>query len=299
MKIPTTFLSLFLSTALHAGPRTSANYIVATDIANAGGTRSTSTAYTNDGGVGDVTGVSTVAAPAETAKHGYIGQLTEVTALQLAATPATVNETATCQLSGVQLLDDLTTNAVPSSSITWSIGGGPLTSISSGGLATAATVYQNTGATAQGVYAGNTGTLGLTVVNTLPDNFGSYAADGIADGWQVQYFGLANPQAAPAVDADLDGLINFVEYGFGLIPTSGASLQLPPPEIIGSNLVITFLTPAGVNGIIYGAEWSTTLSTNPLDWEPISNTGSPPVNAFSVPVGSNQRMFLRLKLTTP
>ena len=223
MKIPTTFLGLFLATALQAGPRTSVNYNLATDIANAGGTRSTSTAYTHDGSVGDVTGISTVAAPAETAKHGYIGQLTEVTALELAATPTTVNETATRQLSGAELLDDLTTNAIPAASITWSIVSGPLSSISVGGLATTGTVYQNTAATAQGIYAGNTGTVGLTVLDTIPDNFGSYAGDGIGDDWQFQYFGLSNPNAGPLLDPDGDGQDNRFEFTAGLVPTDAAS----------------------------------------------------------------------------
>ena len=136
-----------------AGPRASTNYTVSTDTTDAGGKRATSAAYTNDGSAGGIVGISTVASPAETAKHGYIGQLTEVTALQLAASPLTINETGTRQLSADQVLDDLTTNAVPAASITWSVQSGPITGISASGLATAGTVYQDTAATAQGVYA--------------------------------------------------------------------------------------------------------------------------------------------------
>lgn len=191
---------LLLAATAHAGPRTSANYTVATDSVDAGGARATSANYTNDGSVGGIVGVSTVASPAETAKHGYIGQLTEVTALQLAAAPTTVNETATRQLDAVQLLDDLTTVAVPAASISWSVQSGPLTGISAGGLATAAIVYEDTAATAQGDYAGDTGTLELTVRDTIADNFGTYAGDGLADDWQVQFFGEDNPMAGPDFD---------------------------------------------------------------------------------------------------
>lgn len=211
-----------LTIPTHAGPRTSASYSLATDTADAGGTRATSASYTNDGSAGGVVGVSTVASPAETAKHGYIGQLTEVTALQLAASPTTVNEGATRQLSAAQLLDDLTTNAVPANSIAWSIVSGPL-SINANGLATAATVYQNTAATAQGVYAGNTGSLVLTVVDSIADNFGSYAGDGIGDDWQFQYFGLNNPNAAPLLDPDHDGHNNLFEFTAGIVPTDSTS----------------------------------------------------------------------------
>lgn len=207
----------------HAGPRTSANYTILTDTTSGGGARVTSAAYTNDGSAGAVAGLSTVAAPAETAKHGYMGQLTEVTALQLAATPTTVNETATRQLSAAQLLDDFTTNAVPAASITWSIVNGPLTSISASGLATAATVYQDTAATAQGIYAGSTGTLNLTILDTIADNFSTYAGDGLGDDWQNQYFGLNNPNAGPLADPDHDGHTNLFEYTAGLIPTDAAS----------------------------------------------------------------------------
>lgn len=212
-----------LATAAHAGPRTSTSYNISTDTTDAGGKRATSTNYTNDGSAGGAVGISTVAVPAETAKHGYIGQLTEVTALQLATAPTTVNETATRQLSAKQVLDDLTTNAVLANSINWSIVSGPLSSINSNGLATAATVYQNTAATAQGIFAGNTGTLGLTVLDTIADNFGTYAGDGIGDDWQFQYFGLNNAKAAPAADPDFDGHNNLFEFTAGIIPTDAAS----------------------------------------------------------------------------
>jgi hypothetical protein len=45
--------------------------------------------YTDDGRLGGVSGISTVPSPTATAKACYIGQLCEVTALQLAASPAT------------------------------------------------------------------------------------------------------------------------------------------------------------------------------------------------------------------
>ncbi len=207
-----------------AAPRTSPNYSIATDIADAAGKRTTSASYTNDASLGGITGISTVAAPAETAKQGYIAQLYEVTALQIAAAPTTVNEGATRQLSATQLLDDLTTIALAPNSITWSIQSGPLTSINANGLATAATVYQNTAAIAQGSFAGNTGTVGLTVIETIADNFGTYAADGLGDDWQVQYFGLNNPNAAPLLDPDYDGHTNFFEFTAGLVPTDALSV---------------------------------------------------------------------------
>ena len=216
-------LLLALSAALHAGPRSSASYSIPTDIADSGGRHTASASYSNDASIGGVAGSSIVAAPAELARHGYIGQLYEVTALQLAATPATVNEGASRQLGGAQLLDDSTTLAVPAAAIAWSVLSGPLTNISNGGLAIAGNVYQNTAASVQGSYAGNIGALGLNVLNTNPDNFGTYAADGIDDAWQVQYFGLNNPLAGPLQDPDADGQNNLFEYIAGVVPNDPES----------------------------------------------------------------------------
>jgi hypothetical protein len=214
-----------LPLSLQAGPRTSASYTIVTDTADAGGRRATSASYTNDGSVGLVAGLSTVAAPAETVKHGYIGQLYDVTGLVLSATPTTVNEGGTLPLSAAQLLDDATTLSVPAASVTWSVAAGPLTGINASGLATAGNVYANTAATAQGNYAGNSGTLALTVLNVNLDNFGAYAGDTLDDAWQVQYFGQPpNVNAAPLVDFDRDGQNNAFEYTAGLIPTDANSV---------------------------------------------------------------------------
>ena len=223
---------------LHAGPRISTSYNVATDTADAGGKRTTSASYTNDGSLGAVTGLSTVAAPAGTAKHGYIGQLYDVTGLTLTAATLNVNETATLQLAAWQALDDATTLAVPAASVTWSVLNGPLSGISDGGLATAGTVYQNTNATAQGSYQSFLNTLTLTVLNVNTDDFGIYAGDGIADDWQVLYFGIGNSNAGPLLDPDHDGWINLFEYNARLVPTdpssSFTSARKPLPVSPGS-----------------------------------------------------------------
>ena len=178
-----------IASAAHAGPRTSANYSITTDTTDSGGARATSTAYTNDGSAGGASGLSSVASPSETAKSGYLGQLYEVTALQLAASPTTVNEGETRQLSGWEAVDDGSINALPATSITWSVMAGPFTGIDASGLATAAIVYEDTLATVQGDHGGLTGTLGLTVLNVNSDDLPGYNGDGIDDAWQVQYFG--------------------------------------------------------------------------------------------------------------
>lgn len=287
------------------GPRGSASYTVPTDSVDTAGRRATSAAYSHEASLGGITGISTVAVPAETVKHGYIAQLYEVIALQLAASPTTINESGTRQLSGTQLLDDLTTLAVPSGSITWSIQSGPLSSISAGGLATAGTVYQDSAASVQGAYGGLNGSLNLTVLNTIADNFGSYAGDGIGDDWQVQFFGLNNSSAGPLLDPDGDGINNLLEYGTALSPIL--------PAVIGTQTVkngglIEFTYPRAVaaisGGLIFGVEWSDTLMAN--TWQTtgvteqiLSNNGTVQQVKATVPAGSSGHRFVRLKVTAP
>ena len=218
-------------TALHAGPRTGVgfDYSIATDVICIGGGQSAdglNGLYTNNGSVGGIAGISTVTSPEETAKHGYIAQLYEVTGLVLNAAPLTINEGGTLQLAAWQLLDDSTFLAVPATSVTWSVVSGPLTSINASGLATAGIVYQNTAASAQGTYAGSTSPpLALTVFNVNIDDLPGYSGDGIGDDWQVQYFGLPpNPAAGPLLDPDGDGQNNRFEWIAGLIPTDASSV---------------------------------------------------------------------------
>ena len=275
-----TSLALLFATSLHAGPRTSASYSIVTDSNDAGGSRSSSASYTHDGSAGGSTGISTSIAPAQTVKHGYVGQLTEVTALQLAASPATVNEMSTRQLSAVQILDDLTTTAVPAASIAWSMQGGPLSSISSGGLVTATSVYRHEIAVAQGIYAGVLGLIGLTVLDTVPDNFGTYAADGLGDDWQVQYFGLSNPNAAPLMDVDHDGHTNLFEFTAGIVPTDPASkfdLRIEPVPGFPTQKRITFSPRLSTR--TYTVKAATTLAVGTV-WIPL--TGSTTSDAGDV-----------------
>jgi len=55
------------------------------------------------------------------------------------------------------------------------------------------------------------------VFDTIPDNFRSYAGDGLLDGWQVQYFGQNNPKAGPSVDATGTGQTNLFKCVAGLV----------------------------------------------------------------------------------
>jgi hypothetical protein len=205
--------------------RSSADYSVPADIASVGGLRATSANYSNDGTAGGVDGISTLVSPSENLKHGYVAQLYEKVGLSITAPPSNnLNEGTSRQLQAAPLLDDTTTlTAFDPSTVNWSVVSGPVSGVSTGGLATAATVYQDTAATVGGSAQNLSGQLTLTILNVNTDDFGSYAGDGIDDSWQVQYFGQNNSNAGPTKDPDGDGQNNLFEWTAGLVPTDPSS----------------------------------------------------------------------------
>jgi hypothetical protein len=223
MKAPLTSILILaaLCLPLNGIASTSANFSISAEATDSGGSRATSANYTNDGSAGLVTGISTTATG--TTKAGYIAQLYDVTGLVIGAASTDVNETGTLQLSARQVLDDASFLALDAGAVAWSPLSGPITGVSNSGLATADVVYQNSPASVQGSSAGFTGSISLNILDTIPDNFGTYAGDGLADGWQVQYFGLNNPKAGPNVDATGTGQTNLFKYVAGLNPTDPTS----------------------------------------------------------------------------
>ena len=301
MKTSTFAILCLLSggTAL-AGSRTSASYSILTDSVDAAGSRAVSANYTNAGSASVIAGTSTNTAPAETAKSGYAGQLFEVAGLLVNAAEPNANEGASLQLAAWQLLDDATLLAVAPTSVTWGIVSGPVTGVSVAGLATAGLTYQNTSATVQGTFGGFTGSLNFTVLDSIPDNFGVYAGDGIGDNWQVQYFGQNNPLAAPALDPDGDGQTNQFEFTAGLVPNDPASvfhMSIAPVPSQPSRKNITF-TPR-LNGRTYTVQSRLTLGAQ---WQPLSSsTQSDNGNERTVTdldaTGVNK--FYRVEITRP
>jgi hypothetical protein len=121
--------------------------------------------------------------------------------------------------------------------------------------------------------------------------------------WRLAHFGsgIDSGDGADLNDFDQDGLPNLLEFAFGLDPKRNSAGQIPAPQWVGGDLVISFTQPAGVSGISYGAEWSETLE--PGSWTAVPDTGnpgaSPPQHNFSVPVGTKAGVYLRLKVTSP
>jgi hypothetical protein len=301
MKRSASLLALVLVTNLHAGSRSSANYSITTETADSAGARATSAAYTNDGSAGGVVGLSTVASPAETSKGGYIGQLYEVRALQLAALPVTVNEGGTRQLGGVLLLDDASILALAANTISWTVQSGPLTGIDSSGIATAGTVYQDASATVQGAFGGLSGILSLMVVNVNNDDLPGYAGDGIDDAWQFQYFGLNNPAAAPTFVSDGSGLTNQFKYLAGLVPgDANSTFHVSNALTAGQAGKMDLVFSPVVAGRTYTVEYSDTLAAD--SWLPLTNVGvtdSGSVRTITDNTAPLSRRFYRVVISKP
>jgi hypothetical protein len=202
---------------------TSANYRIEPAALDNGGLTTSSANYRANSSAAPGVAISSLHYSGRT---GFAGQLGDVvaTAIALNASPLTLDEGGTRQLSATLVYDDQTTSALAAGSITWSVQSGPISGISATGLATAGTVYQNTAAIVRGVYQTFSDTLDLTVLNADVDDFGSYASDGLPDDWQVLYFGAPpNASAAALADPDSDGQDNIFEYTAGLLPTDSLS----------------------------------------------------------------------------
>ena len=147
----------------------------------------------------------------------------------------------------------------------------------------------------------------LTVTGGMRYSVGSpSAATGIISNddtplssWRQIHFGsTANSgDGADLNDFDKDGIVNLVEFAFGLHPKQNSVGLLPKPQQISGNLVINFTQPSGVSGVTYGAEWSQTLASE--SWTTVIDSGSSSQHTFSVPMGTKSKCFMRLMVRIP
>ena len=297
--IPRICFAMFcLPTLVFAG--TSASYTLSPETLDGGGKRGTSANYAIDSSISGVAG-TTAGSPTVT-KGGFIGQLYEITGFAITAIPATVNENTTRQLIAGWALDDATLLAFNPALVTWSVLNGPLTSITASGVATAGTVFQNTAATVRGVFGSETATLPLTVANVNPDDFGSYAGDGLDDAWQNQYFGLNNPNAGPNVDFDGTGQTNLFKYTAGLNPLDPNSrftltIRSVPGEPARKNLIFA----PRLTDRIYTVTAKPSLLTG--SYTPLTNPSAPSDNGQErtiTDLNANDAVkFYRIEITKP
>jgi len=303
MRIPLVAILILLAASAHAGPRSSTDYSIPAEVVDAGGKASASTSYSNQASIGGSIGVPHAAAPDGAAiKAGYIPRISRPVHVQLyGANQQRVDELATIQLGALHVLEDVTWNELPASALTWSVLNGPISGVDANGLATAAAVYQTDAANIQGVYQGRISTLGLSIYETIPDNYGSYSGDGLGDDWQMQYFGPASALAGPGVDADGDGQSNLFEYEAGLIPTNPLSrflLRIEP--VAGQPLQKRLVFSPVLAGRSYTVEHLGSLAAGP--WTALTGgiaADSGDERSVIDPAASAARRFYRVKVQKP
>jgi hypothetical protein len=297
------FIVLSLAIALlSASNSANANdYSLITGSFDQGGGRGTSSDYELIGSLSSSAGEVLQSADYTLYPH-LPGQLYTPVEMQITAAPAAMAENGTKQLAATQVMDDDTTLPVPAAEVTWLVLSGPVTSISAAGVAQAGSVYENTAASVQGSASGVSGTLNLTVLDSIPDNFGSYAGDGLPDGWQVQTMGLSGNKGGPALDPDGDGLSNLMEYALGLDPVLQSTL--PASTMLNSgNMEFTYTRSktAITGGTQFQVQWSDTLEAaswngSGVSEQILSDDGTHQQVKATLPAGSAGRRFVRLRV---
>ena len=262
----------------YAGSRASADYSIPTDTIDAGGVNAQSANYSLRGSAAGEfgTGANALATTADYAnKSGFVGNLYEIVGLSITAPPSSsLNETTSRQLAAAPQADDSTTlAALDPSTVGWSIVSGPISSISSSGLATAGNVYQDTAALVQGTQQTLAGQLGLTIVNVGFDDFAEYADDGLDDEWQVMFFGQPpNLNAGPNADPDGDGQNNRFEFTAGIIPNDPTSrFALTIQNLVAQPTQRNVIFDPLVGGRTYTVQFTPT-PINPTSWTTLTGT---------------------------
>ena len=259
----------------------------------------TSANYRHDSAIAsDASGLATSANYSN--RSGYVGQLYDVTALTLAADPASVNERATTELGASATLDDGTHLLPAGADVKWAVVSGPVTVIAADGTATAGSVYQDTTATIQGTYSGVSATLVVTILNITDDDDGPYAGDGLPDDWQVANFGEGSTVAGPTADPDGDGQNNLLEYLASTNPnlaTSVFTVRIEPVAGQPTHKAIVFGPVA--TGRTYRVLSSTDLSA--ASWTDISGprTGASGNLTFTDTAATSARKFYRVQISNP
>jgi hypothetical protein len=183
-------------------------------------------------------------------RTGYAGQLADVVAVNVSATPdlLILNEGEARQFLVLLTYDDASLAVAATERLTWNSGDSQKLVIDDKGFATAAAVYQDAEVMISASCYGFSKVISLTVVNSVSDNFGLYAADGLADTWQVQYFGEYSLLGGPNTDVDGDGLTNLQEYAFGMNPEQSSTTTIAWSGSILENRGLPVAFASGMDG---------------------------------------------------
>ncbi len=290
-------LALLICSVNVLADSTGGPYSITSDGLSAAGGRTSSATYEDDTSAGGTASENTASEDYDAAS-GQSATLRD--AIGLTPGPLKIPEGSVTSLGLYQLLDDSTLLATSSLGAVWSRISGPLT-LTSGGSATTEAVFSNQTAQVQLVLNSITISGSITIEDSIADNFGSYAADGIGDDWQVHYFGQNSPNAAPGLDPDGDGHTNLFEFTAGLLPNSGASrFGVVLEEVPGQPGMKRLSFQPAMSGRTFTLLKSTTLA--PGSWQivpGVTASGNNGTLMLTDPAASGARAFYQVRIDLP
>ena len=120
--------------------------------------------------------------------------------------------------------------------------------------------------------------------------------------WRQRWYGTTNntgnaSDTAAPYGNQIPNLVVFAFFGPDGNPQTVNPSQLPQPQISGDSLTCQFTEPAGVSGITYHGESSTSLSAG--TWQSVADSGVAPQHIFQAPILGNQQLFFRFRITAP
>lgn len=244
------------------------------------------------------------------ARQGGNSMVYYTAGFSVAADSPTINEqgatdtnSTRTQLRGEVVYDDDTLGAVDGAQVVWEApgGGSPLASISAAGVAQAAAVYEDAGASYAGSYGGFGATNTLAVLNVLDDNYDAWAGDTFDDAWEI----AQGMSGAVDPDATNNGVPNWQLYAMGYNPAQPAPAELTTVTETNGYFAMTYtrnpyatnytFTPQETGNLASGfAAMVGAVSVTNLvgDTEYITTRGSVPMNATN-------RQFLRVEISAP
>jgi hypothetical protein len=189
---------------------------------------------------------------------------------------------------------DASRTDVLSSSVNWQVSSGP-GSINASGFYTASAVFENNPVQITGTLGSLSDSTAFTIIDVLPDNFGTYANDNLPDNWQVTHFGINSPNALPTADPDKDGQDNAFEFMTGVDPTLSSSRFTVSIQAAGGTINVRF-TPR-LTDRAYSLSFSNTLAS----WQPAGLTpvadGANGVFSFTPTSGTRQFYTVSVNLS--
>jgi predicted CXXCH cytochrome family protein len=144
---------------------------------------------------------------------------------------------------------------------------------------------------------------------SIADVSGDANSDGLADWWQIQYFGsLSNPQAHPNATPAGDGVPNWLKFGLGLNPlTPGATLPDGVAWANGGTVGGAGSSPVQIYTaaeVVFNTETGKTYQMQAISslgegWKNIGGpvTGTGAAMSFVTPTRTSQQQFYRVVVT--